>query len=1091
MSRPRDDRRAHSGGSTAGAAPTTTAGRDETTEGNEAASTPPASPSSWWRGPLARVNTSIESSARSSAAGFSRAAARFFLISRPFWTARQHAPGFQYYEEETQQQAPTPAAADTTDTGDGSSSSSSHDPLRIDLTATPATGPHFRHTTLNSPALIPRATRASSTGSNSGSRKKTILFASPSSSPYLSAISYPNMKRPQPPPVDLDANGKHKSSSSSSSSSQLQYHSHQLPEAPRTWRNLFGAYIRTYNFFHATPRRIAWSWSILMIVLLVACTMLHVQMSYCHKDMSTALGARDQDVFYATLWFYLFTVMMASPLLSISQYAKSQLSLHWRIYLTNKVLQQYFQHRNYYYLQASNGAGAGMPPPVPTAATATSAEPASKSSNGKSKKAKVVAVAAAPTSTADAPEKATSETAADAKSSSSAGKSGKGGKKKSKLSVDNPDQRIADDIRAFTRSSLTFVNEFLDEVFQVVAFAGILFSISPMLVAGLLVYALFGTYLATAVFGLQLIATNSKQSKLEADFRFSLVRVRTNAEAIAFYSGEHAELSYIYWRFSKITRNLSRMAGIQCNLAFFKHGYGFLTMLIPPFCLAPLYFNGEVELGVISQASMAFRQIFNSLNMVVSKMNELSKWRSGMERIWEIQQALEAQDQAAAAHVHLRKRSVEMESHEAERERAQREAAGVTSWTSSTSTALSAANQPPTIQVRPSQHLHIDHLMVCVQGDQSDEAAKGPDGESLPSSTPAMRVLVQNLTFFLPSLQNEELLQTMSPGGGGGQGGRGLLVMGRSGIGKSTLLRAIAGLWKNGRGSIYRPDLSALLFLPQRPYMILGTLRQQLLYPFCPQTSTGTTPSTSATEKEREKRKLSGGVETVVEDEEQSSAAAGNDAASSIPSPTPSYYGLRRRWPVASSSPSPGSAPGSPLSLSASSSSRFSPSPSPPPPSSAVDVRSEQAQEQGIPSDEDLEYILRLVNLGHLTRPRPGSGVSMTESGLDVLCDWSEVLSLGEAQRIAFARILIHQPAFCFCDEVTAALDAQNEESLYSALSTYAPKTCLVSVGHRPALLKHHSHVLHLQEHGKWDLLEINEENKEAIDAITTISITS
>lgn len=265
--------------------------------------------------------------------------------------------------------------------------------------------------------------------------------------------------------------------------------------------------------------------------------------------------------------------------------------------------------------------------------------------------------------------------------------------------------------------------------------------------------------------------------------------------------------------------------------------------------------------------------------------------------------------------------------------------------------------------------------------------------------------------------------------------------------------------------------------------MILGTLRQQLLYPFCPQTNTSahSTPTSATNGPMKGQRKLSASVTTVAENEEADPGVAAPVGATS------SSYGLRRRWPVAtaaspspSPSPVPGSAPSSPFS-----------SPSPPPPSSSIDVQSELAQEQGIPSDEDLEHILRLVNLGHLTKPRPGSGVSMTDSGLDVLCDWSEVLSLGEAQRIAFARILIHQPAFCFCDEVTAALDAQNEESLYSALSTYAPKTCLVSVGHRPALLKHHSHVLHLQEHGKWDLLEINRDNQEAIDHITAVTVTS
>ena len=512
-----------------------------------------------------------------------------------------------------------------------------------------------------------------------------------------------------------------------------------------------------------------------MISLLCICTYLNVLMSYCHRNMSTSLGNRNATQFYETLFFYLMTTMIASPLLSISQYAKGQLSLHWRIHLTNKVLQQYFRHRNYYYLQAANGAGAGT-----SAGVDKNGKSGSLLSNGKRKSSGV-----------DSPPPNGSLKSSDAAFAPPLKRSkGNNGKAKSTLSIDNPDQRIADDIRAFTRSSLTFVNELLDEIFQVCAFAGILYSISPMLVLGLIVYAIFGSYLATVVFGLQLIEANSKQSKLEADFRFSLVRVRTNAEAIAFYSGEHAELSYIYWRFSKIVRNLARMGTVQCNLAFFKHGYGFLTMLIPPFCLAPLYFDGKVELGVISQASMAFRQIFQSLNMVVSKMNELSKWRSGLERIWELQMGLDGQDAAAARHLEARRRSITVESQQAEKERQQREATNVVAWSNASRT---YSTEDTSIQVRQSKHLHLDHLMVCVQGDPTDRTAVSTGEESNIIQTAPdshLRILVRNLTLFLPTLQNSSdedynyngyvLPSSLTAP----TIGRGLLIMGRSGIGQ-------------------------------------------------------------------------------------------------------------------------------------------------------------------------------------------------------------------------------------------------------------------------------------------------------------------
>ena len=655
-----------------------------------------------------------------------RIAARFYLISKPFWCAEQHAAGFRYYDDEAAEARAassfsTPAAA----------------------TSSP---PHFKHTTLNSPALIPRAgdaSRASSADAATG-----VGVARRPSHLNIQAI-------------DAGNGGTSASSSAAASSS-----SSRAPAA--SWRGLWGLNRRVYLFFHRSPRRIAWSWSILMVALLLVCTYLHVLMSYCQRNMSTSLAARDADAFYSSLWVFLGTIMLASPLLSLSQYAKSQLAVHWRIYLTNQLLQQYFLRRNYFYLQPGNMAGAGA-----AAAAALEASLASDAAF-------------------DAAEKANGSSSGQKKSKSSKGASSSPG-----VHIDNPDQRLCDDIRAFTRSSPTFVNELLDEMFQVAAFAGILYSISPMLVFGLIVYASFGTYLATAVFGIKLIAVNSKQSKLEADFRFGLVRVRTNAEAIAFYSGENAELSYIYWRFAKIVRNLSEMAGIQMSLALFKHFYGFATMLIPPFVLSPMYFRGEVELGVISQSSMAFRQIFNSLNMVVSKMNELSKWRSGMERIWEIQESLNRQDRIAIAHAKTRRQSMTME------RRISRTGAGLMStgivdeshvWWS----AEPASSQAPayaTIQMRPSVHLRLEHLRVCVQGDPSDESPK--NGASAVAR--GERILVQNLSLFLPSLQHLPMtlpLEGLLPPLVNGSGGRGLLVMGRSGIGQN---RRGSGLRQNNK----------------------------------------------------------------------------------------------------------------------------------------------------------------------------------------------------------------------------------------------------------------------------------------------------
>ena len=315
-------------------------------------------------------------------------------------------------------------------------------------------------------------------------------------------------------------------------------------------------------------------------------------------------------------------------------------------------------------------------------------------------------------------------------------------------SIDNPDQRIADDIRAFTQSSLTFLLEVVSATLTLIAFSGVLWSISKTLVGILVVYALLGSVLTFAVFGKPLIGLNFVQLRREADFRFGLIRVRENAEAIAFYQGEARESSHVLQRFAELYENNKRLLKRTLGLNLFQYAYSFITYALPSVIIAPRIMSGELEVGRAVQAGGAFAAMLGALTVFVDRFESLSAFAAGIERLHTFKRAL---------HEHARRKPGEGE----------------------------------------------------IQSIEGDELAM----EKVTLRTPGNgRVLATDLSL------------TVAARGG-------LVIVGASGGGKSSLLRAIAGLWRSGSGTIRRPALKNMLFLPQRPYMILGTLRHQLLYP--------------------------------------------------------------------------------------------------------------------------------------------------------------------------------------------------------------------------------------------------------------------
>lgn len=477
--------------------------------------------------------------------------------------------------------------------------------------------------------------------------------------------------------------------------------------------------------------------------------------------------------------------------------------------------------------------------------------------------------------------------------------------------IDNPDQRIAEDVKSFTQESLTLVLVVSDSVLEVIAFSGVLWGISRELVVFLLVYAVLGTLVAVGVFGKPLVRLNFEQLKREANFRFSLVRIRENAEAIAFYQGEAQESAQIKDRFMAAFENFKHLLFWELNLNGLTNAYEFIPYVLPAIVVAPAVFGGDVEVGKVSEAQGAFIRVFFSLNVIVARFQSLTAFGAGIDRLYDFAGSLGPVEAIADLP----------------------EAVAVTGHPENGHPENGDLETSPP-ETKPED---VESMETAV------DAEAIPDAHPLIIREVASELALHHLTLQTPNYQRiliENLSLELKPQSS-------LLVTGPSGCGKSSLLRAIAGLWDSGKGLIQRPELEHLLFLPQKPYMILGSLRQQLLYPY---------------------------PDTEIE-------------------------------------------------------------------------------------DARLEAVLTEVNLPDLAE-RFG--------GFDAAAEWGDVLSLGEQQRLSFARVLLHQPTYAILDEATSALDRTNEAQLYSHLA--ATHTTYLSVGHRESLEAYHHLRLGLAEDHTWQL---------------------
>jgi len=334
---------------------------------------------------------------------------------------------------------------------------------------------------------------------------------------------------------------------------------------------------------------------------------------------------------------------------------------------------------------------------------------------------------------------------------------------RSGVGTENPDQRIAEDLRAFIgdgpagiRGILSLGIDLLSNVVSLFSFIAILWSLSgPLVVLGIsipgymvwvaLVYAIVGT-VATHYVGRPLVLLNFRKQRVEADFRFALVRLRENAEGVALYAGEAEEKRGLLVRFEALAANWWQLMQRYKFLTALTAGYGQIASVFPIVVAAPRYFAGLIPLGALTQTAGAFGQVQGAMSWFVDSYSDIASWRATVERLATFHRAIEAARGAVGEGVHL--------------------------------------------------------------------GAGADAGYEL-----------RDVTLALPG--GEELLRgadlSLRPG-------QSVVISGRSGSGKSTLFRALAAIWPFGRGEVHRPS-SHVLFLPQRPYIPLGTLHHAVCYP--------------------------------------------------------------------------------------------------------------------------------------------------------------------------------------------------------------------------------------------------------------------
>lgn len=198
--------------------------------------------------------------------------------------------------------------------------------------------------------------------------------------------------------------------------------------------------------------------------------------------------------------------------------------------------------------------------------------------------------------------------------------------------IENPDQRISEDVRAFTVTTLSFVLMALNSSFTILAFSGVLWEISPLLFGVAVLYAACGSLL-TFVLGRPLLRLNYDQLDKEASFRSQLIHVRANAESIMLARDEPQQTAQLLNRLDDLVANFRKITAINRNVGFFTTGYNWMIQIIPALIIAPAFIEGKIEFGVITQSAMAFSTLVAAFSLIVTQFQSLSTFAAVVARL--------------------------------------------------------------------------------------------------------------------------------------------------------------------------------------------------------------------------------------------------------------------------------------------------------------------------------------------------------------------------------------------------------------------------------------------------------------------------